>query len=186
MVEIKNLSFSYPTSKEIFSSFSLKAEDGARICLFAKSGAGKTTLLRLVAGLEKPTDGSITLPQNSKISFCPQYSDLFERLTALQNVSLVCEKEKAEEILSLYGLSQSLGTKPAQLSAGMKKRVSLARAVCYDPDILLIDEGFDGLDKELRQVIADDLIERFKNKIIIFSTHDESDIMLLKAQKLEF
>lgn len=186
MIEIKNFTFSYPESDKIFCNFSEKIYDGERVCLYAPSGAGKTTLLRLIAGLEEPDSGEIVKPENGKIAFCPQYSDLFERLTAEKNVSLVCKKEQAREVLCLYGLSGCFKLKPAQLSTGMKKRVSLARAVCFEPDILLLDETLSGLDTEIKRIIAGDLLERFKDKTIIFSSHSEEDIELLKARKIEF
>lgn len=186
MIEIKNLTFSYPETDNIFFNFNEKIESGENVCLFAASGAGKTTLLRLIAGLEKPKSGKIIRPENLKISFCPQYSDLFEHLSAEKNVSLVCKKEQARAVLSLYGLGGCFNLKPFALSEGMKKRVSLARAVCFEPDILLLDESFTGLDEKIKRVIADDLLVRFKNKVIIFSSHNQEDIELLKARKIEF
>lgn len=176
MINIKNLTFSYEEGKPVLENFSAGFSAGERVCISAPSGKGKTTLLRLICSLEKQQKGEIEFERSFKISFMPQYSDLFPWYSALKNVSLVCDEETAKKWLTLFGLSQNLNDKPQNLSGGMKKRVSLAKAVSFEPDILLIDEGFGGLDDELKFAIMDILKEHFKDRLIIFSSHIKEEI----------
>lgn len=173
MVKINSLVFSYQKENRIFTHFCEEFKKGERICLRGSSGKGKTTLLKLIAGFEKPQSGSVTVLDGLKISYSFQEDDLFPWYTALKNVSVVSNEKKAKEILCRMGLEESLNKLPSELSGGMKKRVSLARAMAFDYDILLIDEGFVGIEKELQKSIADYLLESSQNKLIIFSSHDD-------------
>ena len=182
MIKITCLDFAYEKDKFIIKNFSGEFLKGERICLRAPSGVGKTTFLRLIASLEKPNKCKIDISKNLKLSFCFQENDLFPWYTALQNVSIVSDKKRAEEILSVFDLSDSLDKYPSELSGGMRKRVSLARAAAYKGDVLLIDEGFTGIEKELKIRIMDYLKEEFKNSLIIFSTHDDFEEEYFKTR----
>ncbi|MGN1419346.1 MAG: ATP-binding cassette domain-containing protein [Acutalibacteraceae bacterium] len=176
MIEIKNLTFSYPGGKNIFENLSLDFYPGERVCLKAPSGRGKTTLLRLICSLEKCSGGEIRIEQGKRISLMPQSSDLFAWYSAKKNVSLVCDEKTAEKWLCAFGLENDFDKLPSMLSGGMKKRVSLARACAYDPDILLLDEPFGGLDEKLKEKIMDILKTSFHEKLIVFASHDENEI----------
>lgn len=182
MIKIENLLFAYPNHSPVFENLSLSFECGERVCIKAPSGRGKTTLLRLIAGLEKPQSGKITFDRKRKISFVFQNGGLLDWYSALKNVSLVCSKEKAREVLALFQMEESLEKMSKQLSGGMKKRVLLARAVCFEPDILLIDEGFASFDDELKKTIFEFLKSEFSNRLIIFTSHDESEIELFATR----
>ena len=173
MIKINSLSFSYGEDKEIIKGFCDEFKAGERICLRSPSGTGKTTLLKIIAGLLKVEEGSIEIKKGSRISMCFQEEDLFPWYTALKNVSLVSDVKTAENLLCMFGLSESLNKLPSELSGGMKKRVSLARAVANKPDILLIDEGFTGIEKDLQVKIFDFLKSISGNTVIVFSSHDD-------------
>ena len=186
MIKIDSLTFSYKDGIKIFENFTAEFRKGERACLRADSGIGKTTLLRLICSLEKPQSGKVSIKNDAKISFCSQQSDLFPWYTALKNVSVVSDEESAKELLLLFELSDSLNKYPKELSGGMKKRVSLARAVAHNGDILLIDEGFTGLEQSLKEKIMDFLKVKYKDKLILFSTHDdfETDYFATRVIKL--
>lgn len=176
MINIEKLSFSYEENKPVIENFTNHFSKGERVCISAPSGKGKTTLLRLLCSLEKPQSGNIEIGEQLKIALVAQTDDLFPWYSALKNVSLVSNEAGAKRWLGLFELSESLNQKPDFLSGGMKRRVSLARAVAFDPDILLIDEGFNGLDEKLKYKIMDILKEHFSQKLIVFTSHNKDEI----------
>ena len=135
MVEFKNVNFSYP-QKQVLNDFSLKIEEGSRVCLFGESGKGKTTVLRLICGLEKPQKGEISGTDNKKCSVVFQEDRLLKNLNVLENVALVGEIENGKKLLSKLGLQDYLYKKVSDLSGGMRRRVAIARALNSDYDIL--------------------------------------------------
>ena len=162
--------------KGIFSDLSLSFDAPKHYAILGPSGRGKTTLLRLIAGLEKPVRGQIHLPQDARISFCFQEDRLLPWKTVLENVSLVCaDEERARFWLAQVGLSGEENSYPASLSGGMKRRASLARALAYDADILLMDEPFRALDEQTHaQMLA--LVRRAaEGRLLLLVTHDETD-----------
>ncbi len=113
------------------------------------SGIGKTTLLRLLMGLETPDAGSIL--RQDTVQFCPVFQEdrLIEHWNAIQNVCLVCDNAaRAQTVLSKLLPEQSLAQPVCTLSGGMRRRVALARALCAQGDILVLDEPFTGLDEQ--------------------------------------
>lgn len=174
MIKIDNLSFAYD-EESIFANFSDTFQKGERICLRGASGKGKTTLLRLIAGLEKPISGTVEYDKSLKLALCAQKDDLFPWYSALKNISIVSDEETAKKYMELFGLSGSEKKLPSALSGGMKKRVSLARCCAYRPDIMLIDEGFTGLESELKKKVMRTIAQEFKNSVIVFATHDDDE-----------
>lgn len=177
-MKIELLSFSFE-SKPIFKDFNLEIENGRVTALMAPSGEGKTTLLRLIAGLLKPDSGTIdTNGQTVGIMF--QEPRLFGQLTALQNISLVIKdknagRERAMHLLQAFGVADAADKYPEELSGGMAKRVSLARAIAYDADILLLDEPFSALDKDTKSDVIQALKELSAGKTVLFVTHDPQE-----------
>jgi NitT/TauT family transport system ATP-binding protein len=153
------------------------------------SGCGKTTLLRLAAGLTKPSSGQVlykgkaVLGLNTEVGFITQESNLFPWLTAVDNVAFPLtllgipkgeRRDRAMEWLRLVGLNGFESNYPAELSGGMQKRVSIARTLIYEPDVVLMDEPFGALDAQTRMMLHHELLQiwaRQKNTII-FITHD--------------
>ena len=162
--------------KVIFSNLSLTFSFPGQVAILGPSGRGKTTLLRLIAGLERPLAGRITLPQDARISFCFQEDRLLPWKTILENVALACpDEEKARFWLNQVGLCGEEDNYPASLSGGMKRRASLARALAYDAEILLMDEPFRALDDATHARMRSLVREAAKDKLLILVTHDETD-----------
>lgn len=135
--------------KVVLEDVSLTVPDGAVVCLMAPSGRGKTTLLRCIAGLEMPDSGTVTgVPE--RLGFVFQEDRLCPQLDAVENVRLVTGRAMSrpdiEAHLRELGLADCLDQRAAKLSGGQRRRVSIARAVCYVPELLLLDEPFKGLD----------------------------------------
>lgn len=177
-MKIEHLSFSFD-DKQIFQDLNLEIEDGRITALMAPSGNGKTTLLRLIAGLLKPQSGSIdTGGQSVGIMF--QEPRLFGQLTSLQNVMLVIKdkaikQERAIQLLQAFGVSDAADKYPDELSGGMAKRVSLARAIAYDTDILLLDEPFSALDEDTKATVMQAAKPFLKGKTVLLVTHDAQE-----------
>ena len=158
----------------VIDRLSYEFEEGKVTAILGESGIGKTTLLNLAAGLIKQSSGNLTT-KYERLSYIFQDSRLFPWLSALENVATVSDEKTAKEMLSLMGLSDSFDKYPAELSGGMKQRVSIARALAFNPDVILMDEPFASLDKERRNSVADIVFEKIKGKTAIIVTHDVSD-----------
>ena len=180
MIKLNNISVSFD-KKLVVDNFSFEFKAGKKYAIMGESGCGKTTILNTIAGLVKLNSGEIAKPANCKISYVFQEPRLFDWLTVKENVSIVSgddkrlADQKVQKILSSLGLSETLDQYPPELSGGMKQRVSIARALAFDPDVILIDEPFKALDNETRTKTADYLFEICKSKTVIMVTHDISD-----------
>ena len=159
----------------VIDRLSFEFEEGKVTAITGGSGVGKTTLLDLIAGLNKATDGQI-ITEHGRLSYIFQEPRLFPWLTSLQNVSTVSDGDTAKEMLSLMGLSDDLDKYPSELSGGMRQRVSIARALAYKPDVILMDEPFASLDPERREAVADIVFGMLKGKTAIIVTHDTCDL----------
>jgi NitT/TauT family transport system ATP-binding protein len=153
------------------------------------SGCGKTTLLRLAAGLTRPSSGQVLYKGaavtglNTEVGYITQDSNLFPWLTAVENVEFPLtlrrmarkeRRERAMEWLRLVGLTGFEDNYPNELSGGMQKRVSIARTLIYEPEVVLMDEPFGALDAQTRMMLHHELLQiwaKHKNTIL-FITHD--------------
>jgi putative ABC transport system ATP-binding protein len=183
---------------EIFTGLTLNVAEGSFTALMGPSGSGKSTLLNMIAGLDKPTSGSIRVAgaevsamtpgqlaswRSQHIGFVFQTLNLLPVLTAYQNVELpllltrLAKRERDERVrlaLGVVGLSDRLGHYPRQLSGGQEQRVAIARAIVADPTVVLLDEPTGQLDAKSSQDVLD-LLERLNNefsKTILMVTHD--------------
>jgi NitT/TauT family transport system ATP-binding protein len=161
---------------------------GEFICIVGPSGCGKSTLLSLIAGLFPPTGGRILIGGNprtgsAKVGYMLQKDYLFEWRTILENVRLGLEirrtlssKSRAYilELLRKYGLYDFKDKYPRQLSGGMRQRAALIRTLAVQPEILLLDEAFSGLDYQTRLLVGEDIYRIIKqeHKTAILVTHD--------------
>jgi ABC-2 type transport system ATP-binding protein len=165
-IEIKDLSFNYGKLK-VIDGITLDIAEGISFGLLGSNGAGKTTLIRLMVGLLKPKNGSVTClgkapgPANARnIGYMPQLPSLYTELTVNQNIDFFARiyglrEHKArvarvDEVIKLVDLWTKKNVSVAQLSGGMKQRVSLACAIVHNPPLLFLDEPTVGLDPELR------------------------------------
>ena len=174
-INISNLTKKYG-KKEIFKNFSLEIEAGKVTALMGKSGFGKTTLIRILMELEKYDEGKITGLENQKISTVFQEDRLCENLSAITNISIVCEKETSIREISVelekIGLKESQNKPVKTLSGGMKRRVAIIRCIMAKSDIIIFDEPLKGLDEITKKNVINYLKEKIRGKTVIIVTHD--------------
>jgi NitT/TauT family transport system ATP-binding protein len=168
---------------------SVEVHSGEFVCIVGASGCGKSTLLSMIAGLDKPTAGSITV-QEGRPALMFQEPALLPWLTVQDNVELPLKLQKVEkparasrvaELLELVHLSQFASKRPHELSGGMRQRVALARALAQTTRVLLMDEPFAALDAITRDVLHEDLarIHADTGITIIFVTHNVREAVRL-------
>ena len=187
MIELKDLSFSYG-EKEVLKNLSYTFPDRGIFAVMGGSGEGKTTLLRLLATLEKPCSGEIT-STHKKIAIAFQEPRLLPWLNAENNLKFVLSKEKiangtARSLLREFELSECAKQLPSELSGGLNQRLSLARALAADADLLLLDEPFSALDAALKERVAELVKNANKDGLTLVITHDLQDAALLGAKVL--
>lgn len=176
MLKIQNLSYKYGKSL-VIDDLTYEFECGKVSAIIGESGIGKTTLLNLIADLIDAPNGKITT-DIKKIGYVFQEPRLFDWMSALENVSTVSDDATARKILTKMGLADAIYKYPQELSGGMKQRVAIARALAYDPELVILDEPFKGLDPEMRREISDLVFSTLKNKTVIMVTHDTEDLEL--------
>ena len=196
-IRMNEIKMSYGKT-EVLKGVNLSVKKGEVLAIIGASGSGKSTLLRMIIGLAKPTSGEIFINElevenfdekswnelRKNMGMVFQYSALFDSMTVGENVAFGLRqhtKKSNEEItaivdnmLDMVGLSGYNEYMPGELSGGMKKRVSLARALAIEPDILLYDEPTAGLDPVMSEVINNLMMEAKKNLSItsVLVTHD--------------
>ena len=170
-------------------TFRSRSPPGEFVAIIGQSGCGKSTLLSLISGIIEPTEGAVLVDgvpvagPSRKVGYMLQQDYLFEWRTILENALLGAEiqgadmrlaRERATQLLTRYGLGQFLHHLPRQLSGGMRQRVALARTLCTEPDVVLLDEPFSALDSQTRIALADEVTEilRREGKTAILVTHD--------------
>jgi|TARA_Y100001935_G_scaffold58726_1_gene49213 iron(III) transport system ATP-binding protein len=170
LLEIKGLNFNYP-DKEIFQSFDLKAPPGKILHLNGPSGAGKTTLLHLIAGIQSPQSGAITLGEEvfydnkqkllieeRRVGLVFQDYALFPHLNVLKNISFgnkSITEEKINKALHQLDINELKNKYPEEISGGQQQRVAIARTVLHQPNILMCDEPFSALDSKVLENTKD-------------------------------
>ena len=174
MLKIKNLSHKFGNTT-VIDDLSYEFECGKVTAITGESGVGKTTLVNLIADLIPVKDETI-INDSKKIGYVFQEPRLFDWMSALENVSTVSDEQTARTLLSQMGLEDSLFKYPNELSGGMKQRVAIARALAYDPDLIILDEPFKGLDPERRSEISEFVFSKLKGKTTLMVTHDLADL----------
>ncbi|HME98001.1 MAG TPA: ABC transporter ATP-binding protein [Methylomirabilota bacterium] len=178
-------------------SIDLEIPDGQFASVVGPSGCGKSTLLSLVAGLRRPSSGTVlcdgepmTAPMPRKVGMIFQEANLLPWLSAVDNVAFplklrrVAKAERlaaARRMLELTGLAGFEDRLPHQLSGGMKQRVSIARGLVQNPAVLLMDEPFASLDEQTRMVLGDELLRIWSEtrKTVLFVTHSLNEAVYL-------
>ncbi|MFE9724169.1 ABC transporter ATP-binding protein [Streptomyces sp. NPDC005794] len=187
-------SFAGPTGQQlVLDDITLDVAPGEFVTLLGASGCGKSTLLNLVAGLDRPTAGSIETPGGRPALMFQEHA-LFPWLTAGKNIELALRlrgvpksdrRPEAERLLELVRLGGAYGKRVHELSGGMRQRVAMARALAQDSQLLLMDEPFAALDAITRDVLHDELtrIWRETNASVLFVTHNVREAVRL-AQRV--
>ncbi len=192
-VKIENLYKSYQVSGKqlpVLNGLTAEFPEQSITVILGRSGCGKTTLLRVLGGFEGYDSGELTAPSHDKIGMVFQEPRLMPWLTVWKNVSLGVPKHRLQlqaiqALIDTVGLTGFEKAYPAQLSGGMQQRASLARALAYDPELILMDEPFAALDHFTREVMQKELIRIYsmKRKSIIFVTHSIDEALLI-GQKI--
>ncbi|GAA5539975.1 MULTISPECIES: ABC transporter ATP-binding protein [Brucella/Ochrobactrum group] len=204
VIDIKDLSLVFETNDgpvHALSNINLAIQRGEFVSFIGPSGCGKTTLMRVVADLEQPTSGSVSVngmtPANARLDrsygYVFQAAALFPWRTIEDNISLPLEimgysraerQARIEKNLALVNLT-GFGKKfPWQLSGGMQQRASIARALSFDPDMLLMDEPFGALDEIVRDHLNEQLLKLWAatRKTVIFVTHSIPEAVFLSTK----
>jgi nitrate/nitrite transport system ATP-binding protein len=196
-LELKNVSKSYGSSA-VLRDINLSIEKGEFVAIVGYSGAGKTTFVSLIAGLIQPDQGSITLNDLEITAPGPDRGIVFQNysllpwLTVYENIHLAVnqvfpnwaeakKQQHAEKFIAMVNLTPAREKRPAELSGGMRQRVSVARALAMDPQILLLDEPLSALDALTRATLQDEIsrIWSENQKTVVMITNDVDEGILL-------
>ena len=186
-IQVQGIEKSYGDTR-VLRNVHWELEQGGIYCLMGPSGTGKTTLLRVLLGLEQPDAGQVQGAEAGTVSAMFQEDRLCETLTPVENVALVLPpKSSRREIRHMLEeiLPHDCMKRPAmQLSGGMRRRVSLARAVAFPSEAIVLDEPFTGLDKDTKKTVINFLLTHRNDRTLIVSTHSDEDVELLGGTKV--
>lgn len=187
-IHIRNLSKSFG-GKKVFDGLNLTIKSGVTTCIMASSGAGKTTLLRILMGLEATDGGRVAGSEGKRFSAVFQEERLCEYMTASDNIRLVLPPPTGLPVIlegmDRLGLSGSRDQPVSELSGGMRRRVSILRALLAEYDVLFLDEPFKGLDEALKGQVMAYVKEKTAGKTVVFVTHDRAEAAVLADEMVE-
>jgi nitrate/nitrite transport system ATP-binding protein len=209
-LQVQGVAQAFSTPKGVFQALrdiQLDVARGEFVALIGHSGCGKSTLLNLIAGLTRPTEGSLICANREITSPGPERAMVFQNhsllpwLTCFENVYLAVERvfgdsdriraraaeprarlrERTTAALEMVGLSHASNKRPGEISGGMKQRVGIARALSMEPQVLLMDEPFGALDALTRAKLQDELltIVASTRSTVVMVTHDVDEAVLL-------
>lgn len=188
IIEVKNVTKKFD-DKIIVDSLTLNVKQGETIGIVGRNGSGKTVLLKMICGLYIPTSGDITINSNKsnaeKLGVLIDSNFLsdetgFYNLKLLSQLGVKIKEDKIYELLKLVGLDPYNKTKYKNYSMGMKQKLKLANALMYDSEILILDEPFNGLDKDSVNHFRNIILQYKKQKkTILLTSHNYEDIKLL-------
>jgi multiple sugar transport system ATP-binding protein len=201
-LELQNLNKTYTPKVIPVKDITLTVEDGEFLTLLGPSGCGKSTALRLIAGLETPTHGQISIggkdvtyqhPGDRNIAMVFQSYALYPHMTVYENLCsglklkkmpLAEIKQRVSEVSQVLGLDDLMPRKPAQLSGGQRQRIAVGRALVRRPDVFLLDEPLSNLDALLRERVRADLKQLFASQSVpvVYVTHDQTEAMTLSTK----
>jgi ABC-2 type transport system ATP-binding protein len=190
LIQIKGLKKSFQ-GNEVIKGLDFKLEKGKCIALLGPNGAGKTTTLRMLSGLMKPTEGSISFSEAKKdgdirhlIGYLPQFPVFYDWMSGFEFLQYVAKlagltskeaKERSLELLELVGISDAKNRRVGKYSGGMKQRLGIAQAIIHRPQLVMLDEPVSALDPFGRREVLELLEGLKKETTILFSTHILND-----------
>lgn len=203
LINVKNISKSYAKDGhlvEVLKNVTFSVNDKEVVSIVGPSGCGKTTILKTICGLIKPDSGNISYQDNDisyaleqcLIGYIPQSLSLIPSRTVWKNITLPLEvlkikdRERSNELISLFKLQKYTDYYPHQLSGGMQQKVAIARALSHMPKILLMDEPMASLDEMIKEKLNEELL-RIKDSIkstIIYVTHNIEEAVFLSNKVL--
>jgi len=199
---LASIALTYPNGTRAVDAIDLSIADGQFLAILGPSGCGKSSLLRLVAGLESPTSGTVSMdgrdvtrlePKDRDVAMVFQGLALYPHMTVAENMSLGLTarrmpdaevKRLVGEAAETLGLTRYLAKRPRELSGGERQRVALGRALVRRPKIFLFDEPLSSLDAQLRQELREELarLHRMTRTTSIYVTHDQKEALSLGDQ----
>jgi sulfate/thiosulfate transport system ATP-binding protein len=193
-IEVRNVTKTFGATP-VLRDVSITVAPGSLTALLGPSGGGKSTLLRVIAGLEIPDTGTVTIngtdatrltPQRRNVGFVFQHYAAFKHMTVFNNVAFGLQirkwpkakiRQRVTELLELVHIEQFADRRPAQLSGGQRQRMALARALAVEPQVLLLDEPFGALDAQVRKELRK-WLRRLHDEVhvtTVFVTHDQEE-----------
>ena len=172
--------------KTVLTDVSLTLPGSGRVCFFGPSGCGKTTTLRIICGLEKADSGSVDVPAGTRFACHFQEDRLLPWYTVEENLALTMPKEQVQRWLKRIGLPQAGKLYPDELSGGMRRRVSLARALGHESDVLVLDEPLRELDEAMAASMLALVQESIGKRLLLLVTHDRVQAEKLGCEIIEF
>lgn len=202
MIRFENICLSYDNKENIIDNLNLTINDNEFLVIVGPSGCGKTSLVKMLAGLVKPTSGSIYIndkditnvePYNRGISYMQQNSKPYPHMTVFDNIAfgLAIKKQdketiknKVEEIAEKLAIKPYLKRKPSELSGGEQQRLNLAKTLVLDNDIVILDEPLSSIDAKLKKDMRFDIkqLHKYKNNTFVYITHDQEEAMSLATR----
>ena len=204
ILEIKDVSHSYADNETTLENINLQVNKGEKVAILGPSGSGKSTLLRLIAGLEKPQSGSISIkgeivstkdlvvaPEKRKLGLVVQEKALFPHLTVKDNITFGIKKrldknKTVSELCLLFKIDHLADKYPHEISGGEQQRTALARSMAPNPELLMLDEPFSALDQELKQALYSELSQIFEERkqTILLVSHDLKEAEVLSQRQI--
>ena len=200
-IELKNISKSFKKNK-VIDDVSVSFESGNIYGFYGRNGSGKSVLQKIISGLYKPTSGSVLIdgvdinetglyPTNMRVLIEKPafFSDLsgLDNLKLLADINKTIDEKKILETLELVNLKDEMKKKFSKYSLGMKQKLGVAQAIMEDPDILILDEPFNGIEQATVDKLVDYLLKKKKEgKLIIVSTHIKEDLTKLSDKVYVF
>jgi multiple sugar transport system ATP-binding protein len=201
-LELQNLRKEYTPKVVPVKDVSLTVDNGEFLTLLGPSGCGKSTILRMIAGLEQPTSGRITIngrnvnrigPGDRNIAMVFQSYALYPHMTVHENIASGLKlrktpkaeiEQRVNEVADFLGLHELMDRKPGQLSGGQRQRVAVARTLVRRPDVFLLDEPLSNLDALLREHVRAELKQLFETQDtpVVYVTHDQTEAMTLSTK----
>lgn len=184
-ITLENVSRAFE-GRQVLRNVSLTLPDRGAVCFFGPSGCGKTTLLRLICGLDKPDSGKVYVPQGMRFSCHFQEDRLLPWYTAEENLCLGAEHADVQAWLNKVLLPDAGRLYPDELSGGMRRRISLARALAHESDVLVLDEPVRELDEATAEKMLDLISQSVGDRLLILVTHDRTQAEKLGCRVVEF
>ncbi len=204
ILEIKDVSHSYDQNETTLNNISLAINEGEKVSILGPSGSGKSTLLRLIAGLEKPQSGSISIkgeivstkelviaPEKRNLGLVVQEKALFPHLTVSENVTFGIKKKMDKnkivlDLLTLFKIDHLSNKYPHEISGGEQQRTALARSMAPSPELLMLDEPFSALDQNLKEGLYSELNQIFEERkqTILLVSHDIKEAEALSERQI--
>ncbi|HZT16712.1 MAG TPA: ABC transporter ATP-binding protein [Gaiellaceae bacterium] len=192
MIRARKLAKSFG-ERRVFADVDLDLDRGELLLVTGPNGSGKTTLLRVLAGLAAPSAGELTLPPRQTVGYLGHAPLVYRELTPLENLTLFGRlyriperRERIGMLLERFGLWHARNERAGSFSRGMQQRLALCRALLHEPELVVLDEPYSGLDAAGAELLDRELAELRATRTCLVSTHDPARLDPLASDRLAF